>query len=212
MGKSTILKVANERGAKIFEPREDIEIKNDNGKNYAAFNNKLYKFGLEGTFQAQNLALALKVAELIPYEISENALRKGLESVKWRFRAQFVREKNLLIDGCHNPDGAKVLREYLDKNFADFEIRFIWGSLKHKDYNSVLENLVHAQNEIYLYEFNYPNALKYDDLDENYRARFKIIKNPFDIINSPEDGKLTVVCGSLYMLGNLFKGCEIEGL
>ena len=61
-------------------------------------------------------------------------------------------------------------------------------------------------------KFIYTNLLKYKDLDEKYRARFEVVENPFDIINRPENGTLTVICGSLYMLGNLFKECEIEGL
>lgn len=211
-GYKVISKVALEVGARVFDAREDIEIKKENNKNIALIGGKHYEFGLEGSFQAQNLALALGALEFVPFEISQSALQEGIKNVKWRFRAQFVREKNLLIDGCHNPDGARVLREYLDKNFANFKIRFIWGSLKHKDYNSVLENLVRVEDEVYLYEFDYPNALKYKDLDEKYRARFEVVENPFDIINRPENGTLTVICGSLYMLGNLFKECEIEGL
>ncbi|MBR1977102.1 bifunctional folylpolyglutamate synthase/dihydrofolate synthase [bacterium] len=211
-GYSAVLNVANQKSAEIFNAREDIEIIKENGKNFALIGKKLYEFGLEGVFQAQNLALALKALEVLPFEVTEDALARGLRNVKWRFRAQFIKDKNLLIDGCHNPDGARVLREYLDKNFANYKIRFIWGSLKHKDYNSVLDNLVRTQDELYLYEFDYPNALKHTDLDENYRARFKITENPFEIINNTEESKLTVVCGSLYMLGNLFKECEIEGL
>lgn len=211
-GYATISNVASDVGAKIYDAREDIEITKENGKNFAIVGGKPYEFGLEGSFQAQNLALALGALEFVPFEISQSALQEGIKNVKWRFRAQFVREKNLLIDGCHNPDGARVLREYLDKNFPEYNVRFIWGSLKHKDYNSVLENLVRAEDEVYLYEFDYPNALKYKDLDENYRTRFKVTENPFDIINKPEKGKLTVICGSLYMLGDLFKECEIEGL
>ncbi len=211
-GYGVISEIAHNRGAKVFLADKNIKIEQHGGKNFAIVNGKSYEFALSGQYQAQNLALALETLNHLPFKISDEALECGLKNVKWRFRAQFVQDKNMLIDGCHNPDGARVLREYLDKNFADYKIRFIWGSLRHKDYNSVLENLVRDKDEVFLYEFDYPNALKFADLSEYYQSRFKIIKNPYDIINNPEDGKLTVVCGSLYMLGNLFKECEIKGL
>ena len=211
-GYDVVSKIAKEKKSPVFQASQNIKIEKKDSKNFAIINGIPYEFGLEGDFQAQNLALALCALGLVPYNISEHALQKGLKNVKWRFRAQFIKEKNLLIDGCHNPDGARVLRKYLDKNFANFKIRFIWGSLKHKDYNAVLENLVRNNDELFLYEFDYPNALKYSDLNEVYKKRFQIIQNPFDIIDNPESGKLTVICGSLYMLGNLFKECEIEGL
>lgn len=211
-GYDVILEIARMRGAEVFSPDNNIEIETKGDKNFAIIAGKPYEFALSGQYQAQNLALALCALGCLPFKISETALISGLKNVKWRFRAQFVQEKNMLIDGCHNPDGARVLREYLDKNFADYKIRLIWGSLKHKDYNSVLENLVRDLDEVFLYEFDYPNALKYEDLSEYYKNRIKIIKNPYDIINNPEKEKITVVCGSLYMLGNLFKECEIKGL
>jgi len=52
------------------------------------------------------------------------------------------------------------------------------------------------------YEFDYPNALKFEQLQQEIKQFAKTTSSPFEIIEK-EKG-LKVVCGSFYMLGNLF--------
>ena len=66
----------------------------------------------------------------------------------------------------------------------------------------MLNTLVTEDDELYFYEFNYPCALKFSELPQNIRKIAKQTQNPLEIINSTKN--LKVVCGSLYMLGNLF--------
>lgn len=164
--------------------------------------NKEYDFSLLGDYQTKNLALALETLEHLPFKVSEETLKIALKNVRWKFRLEYDKEKNLLIDGAHNPSGIKALREFLNKYFPDDKKTFIFGCLNNKDYENMLNELILPDDEFYFYEFDYPNALKFEQLPNKIKARAKRVLNPFEILESRKN--LKIVCGSLYMLGKLF--------
>ena len=150
-------------------------------------------------------------------------VKRALSKVKWRFRLESFEYNGskILVDACHNPDGARVLAEYLNENHKGRRIKFIFGCLKNKDYKAVLGQLFNldelsnkrqkTDRELCFYEFNYPNALKYQE----FAAVLPVeIKNITRKIEDPKKemarggADLTVVCGSIYMLGELFKYFE----
>ncbi|MCK4622470.1 MAG: bifunctional folylpolyglutamate synthase/dihydrofolate synthase [Desulfuromonadales bacterium] len=70
---------------------------------------------LLGVHQQQNLALALAAAAYLRQAgvaIPEAALRQGVEQTRWPGRLEWLSE-DILLDGAHNPAGAKVLAGYL---------------------------------------------------------------------------------------------------
>ena len=58
--------------------------------------------------------------------------------------------------------------------------------------------------ELCFYEFDYPNALKYEDLPPEIKEVAKKSADPFGEM-SDAGADLVVVCGSIYMLGQIFK-------
>ncbi|MBR2386030.1 bifunctional folylpolyglutamate synthase/dihydrofolate synthase, partial [bacterium] len=201
-GFDVIQKTSEEKGAELILANKNIEISFENNKNFAIINNEKYSFGLLGDFQAENLNLALTVVENLPFKIEKNAIIKGLREVSWKFRMEL--KDNVLIDGCHNPDGARVLREFLDKNFKNYKKRFIWSSLAHKDWQSVVKTLIKEDDELLFYHFNYPNSLIFEEIKKIAPKAIEI-SNPKKEIKNSKDNTLTIVCGSLYMLGEIFK-------
>ena len=79
---------------------------------------------------------------------------------------------------------------------------FLFGCLKNKDYKTMLDILIRPEDKLYFYEFNYPNALKFEELDKKYGAINAV--NPFEILKYQKDDELKIFCGSLYMLGKIF--------
>ena len=201
-GYQTLLKRSKELNAKIVE--DDIELELDN--NIAKINGKECYFSLNGDFQKENLKCALLAIKALPYKIPFDTVKKALSNINWKFRMENINFKghNLLIDSCHNPDGARVLDEYIKKYHKNKKIKFIYGTLKNKDYAAVLDILYDKNHDFCFYEFNYNNALKYDELVK-YKSCLREIKNPLDEILKG-DYELCVVAGSIYMLGQIFKG------
>lgn len=196
-GFKAIQNIIKEKNAKLIElPEVEVVFKE---KNYALINKKEFEFNLLGAHQAQNLALALGAINSLDLNIKNDAIKNALKNVNWQFRLEYNKEKNILIDAGHNPSGIKTLRDFLDENFKSDKKTFIFGCLKNKDYEKMLDILIQENDEFYFYEFDYPNALKYDELPKKYNAK-KITKIE-DIENITN---LKIFCGSIYMLGKIF--------
>ena len=198
-GYQIIKEKADEVHSKLVElPNVKTEFKN--GKNIAIINKKEYEFNLLGAHQAQNLALAL--AAIKHLKIKDEIIAAALKNVYWRFRLEYDPVNNILIDSSHNPSGIKTLRDFLDDNFRDTPKTFFFGCLKNKDYKNMLKILKNKEDDLYFIEFNYPNSLKYDELDKKFKAK----KYDFQSFKEIQDIEgLKIFCGSIYMLGELFK-------
>lgn len=201
-GFDIIKKTADEKHAQLIEA-DEIKTVFEEDKNYVILNNEKTEFNLLGSHQAQNLSLALSAVNNLDIEIEESAIKKALKDVTWHFRAEYIKDKNILIDSAHNPQGANALRQLLDDNFKDSKKIFIFGCLKNKEYEKMLDSLIQAEDELYFMEFDYPSALKFDELDKKYNA--KKVQSLDEIIK--QDG-LKVLCGSIYMLGNILKEAD----
>ena len=162
---------------------------------------------LKGKHQQENLSLVLKAIEILNkkgFNISHEAIEAGLKNVKHPCRFEFLEKENILIDGAHNPNGTKALRESLEYHFPNQKFRFIFGCLNNKNYAQMMENLFRADDEIYFYQFNNPNACTYVQMAGvcSYSSKdFVNNKNDF----KRNDNTLTVICGSFYMIKELLK-------
>ncbi len=120
--------------------------------------------GLYGPLQAENASCALKVLEVLRErgpgsgpDISDAAVVRGMKNVRWPGRYEQIRPCTqpgpskrpgpdgpalrtgpvILLDGAHNEDAARRLREALDADFSDRRIFYIMGVLADKDYETM---------------------------------------------------------------------------
>ena len=201
-GFETLKNEAIKKGAIFIEDNLDVSVEN----NIAKVNGEDFEFNLNGDFQKENLKLALLAINSLNFKIEKETIKNALKNVSWRFRMDKInyKGKNLLIDSCHNPDGARVLAEYLEKYEKNRKIKFIFGCLKNKEYEKILDTIYKPYYDFCFYEFNYPNALKYESLSEKYKNKIREIKNPILEIEQ-NDYELCTIAGSIYMLGKIFK-------
>lgn len=165
----------------------------------------LLNSALKGEYQSENLALVIKTIEIlneIGFKISQNTIEAGLKNVKHPCRFEYYEKENILIDGAHNPNGTKALRESLERYFPKQNFRFIFGCLNNKDYPQMMKNLFRANDEIYFYHFDNKNACTYEQLSRACEHSSKdLINNKKDF--KEDDNTLTVICGSFYMIKEL---------
>lgn len=207
IGFETIKKVADEKKSEIFAVKK--------APNFASQNLAQKNLTLKGSYQQSNLALVIKAVEILNkngFEVSQDAIDKGLANVKHPCRFEYLKEKNIIIDGAHNPNGTKALRESLENLFPNqkikFKIKFIFGCLKNKNYAEMIENLFNSEKfipEIYFYQFDYPNAATYEELAN----ACKLDSKPFDEYKH-DSNILTVICGSFYMIKELLHKIDIK--
>lgn len=197
LGFEVIKKVAQEKGSEINPPK---------------YSNKLAKINsLKGKHQEENLALVLAAIEILnqnDISISEETIIEGLKTIKHPCRFESLKTQNIIIDGAHNPNGTKVLRESLDQYFPNQKFRFIFGCLNNKDYSKMMSNLFTAEDEIYFYQFNNTNACRYDELASVCEFDSKLFSELKNF--KKNDNTLTVICGSFYMIKELLTKMGIK--
>lgn len=124
--KTTIKNVAEEKGSEI----SFIE------------NPFAGELGLFGDIQKYNASLAAKVVEFLSDKLAfdkETAL-KGFAAARWPGRLQTIDDRTI-VDGAHNPDGAKILCEYLDEFHPGKKFDVIFGCFADKDPEAFLKQL-----------------------------------------------------------------------
>ncbi len=110
------------------------------------------EIALSGEYQFINAVAALEVVEALRkkgYQIPEEAVRSGLKETVWKGRFTVVaREPYVIVDGAHNRDAAKRLRETIEQYLSDKRLIYIMGVLADKEYERVIEETVSFASEI----------------------------------------------------------------
>lgn len=209
-----ILTAAAEAHTSIITPdKDDLTLlrgkRLENRIDYGGYRAAL---GLPGTHQANHAAMAVEIALALwrefGYDISDDAILQGLADARMPARIEVLRRHPLLLlDGCHNPDGAKMLAETLTR--ADFEENLVGvlGVLADKDYKDMLSDLAPCFAKVYTVTPNCPRALSAEELQKE--ARFHTDAEAADsvadairkAVDYADENNLAgvVVCGSLYL-------------
>jgi len=176
--------------------------------------------GLRGRHQADNAAAAIEAAELLNdsgFAIPRDAILKGLHEVSWPGRLELIEDRpRLLLDGAHNPAGARALRAYLDE-FWDVPITLVFGAMSDKDIDRMAGQLFDVARTIVLTRVRDGRAA------DNARLGTAALSSSRNVIFAetvsqalswarsvtPPDG-LVCVAGSLYLVGEVKRLIEEE--
>lgn len=209
-----ILTAAADAHTSIIMPEvEDIRLlpgkRLENRVDYGGYQASL---GLPGRHQANHAAMAVEIALALwreyGYEIPDEAILQGLAEARMPARIEVLRRRPLLlVDGCHNPDGARVLAETLAKAQYEENLVGVLGMLADKDYKTMLETLAPCFAKVYTVTPDCPRALSAQDLQREARfhmdaeAAASVPEALRAAVQYAEDNNLAgvVVCGSLYL-------------
>ncbi len=183
--------------------------------NWANYNQIEYPLALAGDIQLQNSALAIATIESLRqqgWQIAQTAIVEGMKNARWRGRMEWIQWQGtkLLIDGAHNVEAAKALRQYIDT--LNQPIVWVMGMLATKDHHGVFNQLLRANDRLYLvpvpdHSTASPSQLATIAGDVNpHLEEVKIYADLFvglnQIVTKVNTEKQTIVlCGSLYLLG-----------
>ncbi len=113
--------------------------------------------GLLGVYQPGNALLAAAAARELGAD--EAAIREGLRGARWPGRFQIFRRDPLtILDGAHNPAGARALAASLRAYFPGRPVTFVLGILADKDAGGILEALRPLASRIVLTASTNPRA------------------------------------------------------
>lgn len=124
---------------------------------------------LAGAHQRQNASLAIAALQLGGIAVQEQAIAHGLARVDWPARFQRWDERTI-IDGAHNPAGAKVLAQTWREIFAHQKATLILAVLEDKDVPGISEALAPISASVILPRIRSERALPPEELARTLSA------------------------------------------
>jgi dihydrofolate synthase / folylpolyglutamate synthase len=169
------------------------------------------RLALAGEYQVRNAAVAITALEqLAGYRIAPEDVRRGLAKTHWPGRLDEYRaRRRTLLDGAHNAEGARLLREHL-LGRRERSVHLVFGAARDKDIRKITATLFPLAQSIHLAPLDNPRSAvteKVAAMHEPSRGRIQVHGSACDALAAawrrcPEHG-LVVVTGSLYLVGEL---------
>ena len=211
--KETIKKTILKNPSKKLFFGEDFSYSNE--KN--GFFNYEDKFGvlklplpnILGQFQLENISTAIATLRLLNFNISDDDIKNGITKIENVARLQeiksgklkkLVKNNQLLLDGSHNEDGARVLNEYLQT--LDCNKHIIVGMMANKEHEKYISYFKNISSITTIDLKTQPNSISGKDLKEKFKSITNVqyqpdIKQAIKSIDLKE-GDLLLITGSLY--------------
>ncbi|MEL7564716.1 MAG: folylpolyglutamate synthase/dihydrofolate synthase family protein [Dehalobacterium sp.] len=169
------------------------------------------KISLRGQHQIINASLA--VAAAVKLEVSESAIREGLERTEWPCRLETVRERPLVvIDAAHNHHGIKVLVHALKEYWPDRKKVLLLGMLADKEREKVAAEIAPLAERIVVTKPNSPRAGEWQQVAEFVRPYVRDVMIEENIsravdkaLRLTKEGEMLLITGSIYMVSEARK-------
>lgn len=164
---------------------------------------------LAGLHQMENAATAVRAAELLgpALRIDSEAVLRGVASVRWpgRLEAFAVRGRTVLVDGCHNADGASALARFIAGVALGPDL--VFGAMADKDIESMGVALAPVVRRIRLVPAGSPRAASPEELIRRFAPRRPDVSAAPDLAAALEElladpsSETIIIAGSLYLVG-----------
>ena len=167
-----------------------------------------------GQFQLENISTAIATIRTLNLGIEDTKIEIGIQKIHNLARLQeiksgklkeLVKNNTLLISGDHNPDGARVVNEYLQT--LDCNKHIILGMMSNKDHNEYISYFKNISTLTTIDIPNQPNSIGGKDL-KNKLNSFKNVQYKEDIFDaiksiSVKKNDIILITGSLYLAGEI---------
>ena len=165
-----------------------------------------------GQFQLENISTAIATLRSLDLEIKDEEIKEGIKEIKSIARLQkiesgklknLIKNNQLLLDGSHNEDGARVLNEYLQTLNCNKHV--IIGMMANKNHQKYISYFKDISSLTTIDIPNQPNAISGIQLKEKFKnipnVQYKeSIKQAIKSIPLKEND-LLIITGSLYLAG-----------
>ncbi len=167
-----------------------------------------------GQFQLENISTAIATIRTLNLGIEDTKIENGIQKIHNLARLQeiksgklkeLVKNNTLLISGDHNPDGARVVNEYLQT--LDCDKHIILGMMSSKDHNEYISYFKNISTLTTIDIPNQPNSIGGKDLKNKLNSfeNVQYKENIFEAIKSISVKKndVILITGSLYLAGEI---------
>ena len=128
------------------------------------YKDKEYSLSLCGEYQIENSLTAIETVSASGFNIPYETVKKALGTTFFPARAEIIcRNPLVVLDGAHNPDGARAIAEIMKKYGG--RITAVIGMMRDKDYDAVLkETLPYCKAAVAVTVENMPRSLECEKL------------------------------------------------
>jgi dihydrofolate synthase/folylpolyglutamate synthase len=172
------------------------------------------RLSLLGEHQKTNASVALATVRALQNTIPvpPSAITEAFSHTFWPGRLQQlqIRDSTLLLDGAHNPDGARALVHALDHLFPARERTLVIGLFKDKAWQEMCEILIPGAARVFLVPLHNERSVNPDDV-RAYSAerwpstRFTISNSSSAAVDTALKFPFVIVAGSLHLIGEVME-------
>ena len=162
----------------------------------------------------ENISTAIATLRLLNIDVKDDDIKNGIKKIKSIARLQelksgklkeLVKNNQLIIDGSHNEDGARVLNEYL--RTLDCNKHVIVGMMANKDHEKFISYFKDISSLTTIDIPGQINSISGKDLKEKFRAIPNVkYKESIELaIKSLQlkENDILIITGSLYLAGEM---------
>ncbi len=170
---------------------------------------------LAGPHQVQNALLAVGTIQQLGNIINdpENAIRKGLQSVRWWGRLEQVAvSPTIIVDVSHNPAGFRTTLQFLKQQFPEKPLAAIVALQEDKNFQEIGKFVARVVDKTIVTRFHHPKALKPEVLLQaihNHGGNATIFPNLSRAIHEIHRNHgiqhVWIIIGSHYLAGEAYK-------
>jgi dihydrofolate synthase/folylpolyglutamate synthase len=162
-----------------------------------------------GEHQVENARTA--AAALTVFGLSPVAIGQGIALARWPGRLEQIAENpDIILDGAHNPAGARALAAHIKHFYSDEPIRIVYGAMRDKAIDEVTDALFPLAAEVILTAPNQPRALNPASLAEvTHHPNVRIAPTIAEALQMARANPMTTfVTGSLFLVGEAIEACR----
>ena len=164
------------------------------------------RIALRGDHQKMNAALAIAALQAADIQVTDEAIARGLSTVEWPARFQIWNER-IVIDGAHNPAGAKILAQTWREEFGNERAIVVLAILRDKNAAEIVDALRPIATKFLLPPIRSERALPPHDLSSIFS--FKTPSLPHSVTPSLAEAltaarktkERILITGSLHFAG-----------
>lgn len=219
-----IRRAAKEKHAPLYVMGEDFELRERSrateGQRLSleapelSLSDWRYELPFVAPYQAENSAVAVMLLAVLAQRDARISMPEAMETFRratWpgRFERMDIGEQKIIVDGAHNPAGAKAFREALDSVFPTSSRVFLLGILHDKAVDEMLDILLRPEDVVIVTQPDSERAELPERLLQSVRKRVRQAKTEpdrgraLDCALAAAKGKILCCTGSLYLIGDL---------
>ncbi|MDD8021274.1 MAG: bifunctional folylpolyglutamate synthase/dihydrofolate synthase [Acidobacteriota bacterium] len=174
-----------------------------------------FKPSLPGLHQGENAAIAIVTAETMKeqgYQLKKDKIIEAIETVVWPGRLEVISHVPLVIlDGCHNEDGARAVSDYIKEKIGQ-PVILVFAIMKDKEIEKVASKLFPLASQIILTRPPLERAACPAEIAKRmkkFNSRFFLeeeVPSALRLALTLSSGKVPIlVAGSLFLIGEVKK-------